>query len=403
MNAAFPGITTYTEKNLLIKKFLFCFSKIILLFLTVFMPLYMTLTDYGVTSDEPIYQEAATEIKKWLEIPFQEMINKSSIEKYWKTDPARNVHPSGTKLLYIIAQKLIFWEKNYYRQNAIFNIIFFGFSIVIFMYWYFNGNFINCLIALLILLTIPRFFAHAHFPATDIPMSSFLILLIVSMDRTFKEKYFWLSGIILGIFFSFKITSVLLILPVILAYLVWYRGKFYRTISRFFIIFLVGAAVFYTLNPDYWLEPYSRIKEFIAQSSTRKEWTPFTVLFGGKFYQYRAPYYYPFTMFLITTPILHIIFMLAGLWASSKYFFKEKKTLLILLCSITPFIILALPVSPAHDGIRYLLPAYPFMVCFMVIGLKIFYHFLKDISYKPMKKKYNKIDCINFITLYSCH
>lgn len=362
--------------------------KFIFLFIITLAPLYATTSDYGITSDEPIYQEAAREIIKWLNLPLDKMINRSAINKYWKTDPGRNVHPSGTKLLYITAQKLIFWEKEPYRQNAILNIIIFSFSIVAFFYWYFKGNLSDCLISIIILLSIPRFFAHAHFPATDIPMLSFLMLLATSMDIVADHrKLCWLPGIILGIFISFKITSILLIIPLIPFYLFSYREKNSYRALRFITIFLTGLLTFYIINPDYWFEPVTRIREFITSSATRKEWTPFTVFFAGNFYLYRAPFYYPFTMFMITTPILHIIFLFTGLWASSGRLLEDKKSILALLCLISPFIILSLPISPAHDGIRYLLPAFPFLVCFMSAGLKRLLLFIKDISARNIRDK----------------
>ena len=69
-----------------------------------------TLTDYGITSDEPIYMEAAWNIEKWLSLKPNKIFNQNEIDRYWKTDPIRNVHPSGVKWLYLTAQKSIFWE-----------------------------------------------------------------------------------------------------------------------------------------------------------------------------------------------------------------------------------------------------------------------------------------------------
>jgi hypothetical protein len=51
---------------------------------------------------------------------------------------------------------------------------------------------------------------------------------------------------------------------------------------------------------------------------------------------------------------------------------------LIAACFIFPFVILALPISPAHDGIRYLLPAYPFAACLMTVGLEKLWEFVNS-------------------------
>jgi len=41
----------------------------------------------------------------------------------------------------------------------------------------------------------------------------------------------------------------------------------------------------------------------------------------------------------------------------------------------TPFVLLALPLSPTNDGIRYLLPAFPFAACWMTSGLLRLWNF----------------------------
>ncbi|MDY7034644.1 MAG: hypothetical protein SV375_00570 [Thermodesulfobacteriota bacterium] len=154
-------------------------------------------------------------------------------------------------------------------------------------------------------------------------MTSLLMLFIVCLDKTLFKKIFWLSGIIFGVLVSIKITSFLLILPVFILFIIWNRDHWKSLWPRILIICMTGILVFYVLNPDWWFSPLSRCKEFLVQSLTRRDWThwtPFTVYFGGQFYSYRGPFSYPFTMFFITTPILHILLMLSGI----MLFFMQK-------------------------------------------------------------------------------
>lgn len=350
---------------------------IFFLFLII-TPLYLTISDYGITSDEPIYQEAAGQIKRWLHLEYNEQFHSEMINRYWKTDPLRNVHPSGTKIFYLLAQTSILWEKDPYIQNTVFNIFLFGLSFSIFLIWYFKGSPFKSITCILLLLSIPRFFAHAHFHATDIPMTSMLLLFIVATDKWIGTKFFWLPGIILGFFLSIKITSVLLAAPAFLILLIFNKGNIKKVILKLIIVLLFGCLTFYILNPDYWYHPLIRLREFLHQSTTRKEWTPITVFFGGIFYKYRAPWHYPFVMFIITTPIFHSILLAIG---TISLFFKKKlqrqKTAIVLSVFVTPFIILSLPMFPAHDGIRYLLPAFPFIVCLMTAGLIKLVYFIR--------------------------
>ena len=74
----------------------------------------------------------------------------------------------------------------------------------------------------------------------------------------------------------------------------------------------------------------------------------------------------------------------------NKSLFKNFKTFLLFIGLATPFIILSLPMSPAHDGIRYLLPAFPFAICFMVLGLEKLWLFIKDQSSTGFLKVFSR-------------
>lgn len=367
----------YRIKNPYLRLFKGC-----VLIVLICLPVMATLSDYGITFDEPIYMEAAWNINKWLSLGWSEIFNPEEINRYWKTDPGRNVHPSAVKWLYLAAQKIIFWENDPYIQNRVLSILIFGISLLVFLHWWEGGSLWRGAAFILLLLSIPRFFAHVHFSATDIPMTSFLMLFVVCLDRTLLHRAFWSTGIILGLFVSIKITSVLLVLPLLLVFILWHRDKWRIVIPRIAMICLIGILVFYIINPDWWFSPLSRCKEYLIQSLTRRSWSPFTLYFGGHFYDYRGPFSYPLIIFLITTPILHILLLVFGI----TYFFSKRslcvnfKMILLFTCLVFPFLLLALPMSPAHDGVRYLLPAFPFAAVFMTIGLRKLWGFLSERS-----------------------
>ncbi|MDY7034643.1 MAG: hypothetical protein SV375_00565 [Thermodesulfobacteriota bacterium] len=55
--------------------------KYVILFILICLPLMLTLSDYGITSDEPIYMEAAWNIRKWLSLKPQEMFEQETIDQ----------------------------------------------------------------------------------------------------------------------------------------------------------------------------------------------------------------------------------------------------------------------------------------------------------------------------------
>ena len=343
----------------------------IILFLFIALPLLFTLPQYGVTFDEPIYLEAAGNVQKWLALPGGQLFNPDTIAHYWQTDPARNIHPSGVKWLYLIAQKITFWEDDPFLQNRILNILIFSVCLIVFLNWWRGDSLSTRIFYVFLLFMIPRFFAHLHFAATDIPMTALLLLLVVCLDKTLLRGTYWASGVLLGLLACIKITSVILVIPLFFVFLFWHREKWRDVALRILGICFLGIIVFYLLNPDWWFSPFSRCKEFLDITLTRRSWTPFTLFFGGHFYLYRGPWYYPLVIFIITTPLLH----LAALFTGFALLFKgvrqgnHIKTVLLLVCLATPFVLLILPLSPAHDGIRYLLPAIPFAACLMTAGL----------------------------------
>jgi 4-amino-4-deoxy-L-arabinose transferase-like glycosyltransferase len=340
------------------------------LFLLFSAPILFTLPDYGITYDEPIYMEASRSIRQWLSLDLRNMFSQEAIEEYWKTDPLRNVHPSGVKWLYIIAQGTVFWEKDPYIQNRLFFIFVFAGSLALFLQWNFGPSLARSALTVLLLLSTPRFFAHSHFAATDMPMTAFLMLFILAESKSADQGNPWLAGILLGFLVSIKVTSVLLALPLLALFLILHRTPGKKALRTATLLGLTAGFTFYVLNPDWWFSPLSRSVEFISQTMTRKDWTPITVYFGGAFYPYRGPFTYPFVMFFITTPLLHVLLLVLGLegFFHQKKLTTDRRIITGLVGFFTPFILLALPLSPTNDGIRYLLPALPFAVCLMTGG-----------------------------------
>lgn len=230
----------------------------VVLFLLFLAPILFTLPDYGITHDEPIYMEASRSIRQWLSLDLRSMLSQDSIDQHWKTDPPRNVHPSGVKWLYIIAQGTVFWEKDPYVQNRLLCIFVFAASLTLFLQWNFGPFFARSLLAVLLLLSIPRFFAHAHFAATDIPMTAFLMLFVMAASKGMDQGTPWLAGVLLGFLASIKMTSVLFALPLLTLFLILHRTPAKKALQTVSLLGVTAGLTFYLLNPDWWFSPLSR-------------------------------------------------------------------------------------------------------------------------------------------------
>ncbi len=345
-------------------------AKWVLLVLVVLIPVVLTIHDYGITWDEPIYLAASRHVDTWLKSGPDFWFDAAQITRYWQTDPDRNVHPSGVKWLYILAGKSVFWESDPFVQNRIFFAGIFSITLAAFALWITRGNLYRSLAIIILLLLMPRIFAHTHFAATDIPLMAFLLLLLMVIEKTLLTRYFWLAGPVLGILASVKLTGSILAGVGLLFFLGWHHRRWRTVLPRLVLIGVIGLAVFYLLNPDYWFHPLTRLGSFLHQSLHRSEWTPIPVFFAGKLYPFRGPFYYPFVMFGITTPLLQLITMGSGLWVwfHRREIRTDIRMGVAMLFLAFPFLLLSLPTSPAIDGIRYLLPAFPLAAVFMALG-----------------------------------
>jgi hypothetical protein len=341
-------------------------------FLTAVALLAVTLSAYGITWDEPIYQHAAVEIKTWLGLPFSGMLDPKQIDQHWRCDPLRNIHPSGLKWIYLAAQTAIPWEPDPFVQNRLLTILLVTAALILFFHWVFPGQPIQIGISIGLLFLMPRFFAHCHFAATDLPMIGCLLVLACCLDRFFDSRLFWVSALPLAFLACVKFTGLLLALP-LLAITVLHARRGWKTVLFHSLVILAASSLlFWLLNPDWWFSPLSRAAEFIQSTALRKDWTPFYVFFAGKLYLYRGPFYSPAVILLITTPLAHLFLGAAGIVSAwrQRLFLTDRKWQMILAGTITPILLLMLPISPTNDMERYLLPAFPFAVCFVALGLR---------------------------------
>ncbi|MBP7865891.1 MAG: DUF2029 domain-containing protein [Acidobacteria bacterium] len=342
----------------------------LLLVLLLFLPALLTLGDYGVTWDEPIYQAAADEIRQWFREAPGSLLSEEAIRRRWDTDPARNVHPSGVKLLYVAAGALFPWVDDPFTRNRALNALLFAVAASTFLFWRHRGKVLTAALSAVVLMTVPRFFAHLHFAATDLPMTSLLLLLVVAAHRVERPSRAVACGVLLGLLACVKITGAVLGVAVLLGRLAIARGDRAGVLRRCLVAAAVSLAVFYVLNPNWWFSPMETGRWFVGQSVGRLGWAPIATWFGGQFYPARCPAHYPFTVFWLTTPLLHVVAVCAGAVAAValRAVRRGARTALLLPMALLPFLLMVLPFSPTNDGERYLLPAYPFLAELAVLG-----------------------------------
>jgi len=340
-----------------------------LTFAVLSIPTLWTVADYGIVYDEPIYMEDSWRVLSWAKLPREQMFSRTELERAW-TAPSLNVHPAGIKWLYVAAQTMLSHAKNPYISCRQLTALLFAACGALFFGWYFREQPSLAPLAGFTLLVMPRCFAHLHFASPDLVLTAAFLLLVVLMVTRFWTPWFWLISIVAGYCLTVKITAVALMLPVILVLSFQKPTQLKAFLLRLAGIVLLAGGVFFLLNPDWWFHPIERAVDFLRISFTRSQWAQYSCYFFGQVYTFRGPFYYPIVILLITTPLYHLITAGVGLVGFIRRItLGNTRELVILAGALTPILLLMLPFSPTNDMERYLLPAFPFLVCLSVGGL----------------------------------
>jgi 4-amino-4-deoxy-L-arabinose transferase-like glycosyltransferase len=214
----------------------------------------------------------------------------------------------------------------------------------------------GALVSALALAILPRFFAHAHFVALDLPIACWFFL-TAALTALALERDSWkwavLAGIAFGLALGAKMNAFFLPFLLVPWGLIWYRPRWKKLVA----ILLIGPAVFFLSWPWLWLAPVTHFQEYLAFHFRH---AAYNVWYLGHTYQY-APWHYPFVITAVTTPALLLLAALAGVTRSwPRRGIEPRKALLLLGLAVT-LLPSALPSSPKYNGERLFLPAFPFL------------------------------------------
>jgi len=343
------------------------------IFLFSFCLYAATLSGYGLTWDEPFYVLHSQKIAQWFSLfagpgdPF----DADAVNAAWNFDRYHNCHPAFYKLSGIVFSRtlgaLLFDDLlSAYRIST----VFWASLLILFLYFYLQKVYANRLVAAfggLLFLFTPRFFAHAHFYATDMMVAAlgFITLYRVYYKREGRFALLWTAGCA-GALLAVKFTG-LLIFPLAFAAVVPAADK--KRFLRFYLRFFFLAWLFFAvLNPHMWFGLVPEMRFYFQSVLQRESSVPIATLYFGKIYPYRLPWHQPLVMLAITLPSVTVITAGIGLLLHryahirKEWFFETGSFLL--LCTV-----FVLPSTPKHDGIRLFSLQWPFAVLLGVRGM----------------------------------
>jgi 4-amino-4-deoxy-L-arabinose transferase-like glycosyltransferase len=419
---------------------------LILLFLAVWLFFTaITIPNYGITWDEPLYFRAAKSYADWFGLissgNWNSAFDAKTIDTYWQYNAQ---HPPLTKLIagitYTISHK---WAD----QTTAFRLAgLFWYATLLFLVYYISRKIYNRNIAWVAMIStalIPRLFADAHLLELDLPLAVVWLFTTYAFYRGLDDKYqvpsikdykkhfgFRISdfgfsreagwSIICGISFGLamltKVMAIFILIPLFLWAQIFYRNKYSNNL---FCMFTIGPIIFVLFWPWLWHNTFTRILDYFAFFFLME--SPLKTFYFGQAYS-STPWHYPLVMTLVTVPIGILLLALFGIWKSirgkreegrgkqniltseailpakrSSIFHQSDTFGSLLLFNILFFLgFFALPGTLVIDGVRYFLPIFPMLAIFAGLG---FYHFRLRISDCRFKTANRKSQILNGIVL----
>ncbi|REK19051.1 MAG: DUF2029 domain-containing protein [Planctomycetota bacterium] len=226
------------------------------------------------------------------------------------------------------------------------------------------------IVAVAVLLTMPRMFAHAHFTTYDAPVTAGWVLAWAAFAPACRDwRLTPVFGAALGLAFAAKFTGWLAPVP----FLVW--AIIYRD-ARAWRALVVGVplavAVFVALNPPLWSEPLAGLRTFLSLNLHRAEQPGLNIttqFFGSRYnLGHPLPWYNTLVWTAITISPMALLLGGIGLVASVRRWRRDRVSLLVVLCWATLIVVRALPWAPPHDGVRLFLPGFAFFAALAGVG-----------------------------------
>jgi hypothetical protein len=235
-----------------------------------------------------------------------------------------------------------------------------------------HGRFAG-LTAAVLLLIMPRLFAHSHYAHYDMPMTSLWLLAQVAFINSLRSPRWAVPfGVALGLSAGTKFTGCF----AVVAPTVWVVGvegcSFVRRVwrgadesirspargARSLVLGLpIATITLVAIQPPWWFNPVRGFGRYLRSNLTRDETIPIPTLYLGQVYGFALPWHNTFVLTAVTTPVAVLALALLGLAASWAWRRTEPGVLLWPLGWAVLMIVRGLPNAPGHDVIRLFLPS----------------------------------------------
>jgi 4-amino-4-deoxy-L-arabinose transferase-like glycosyltransferase len=329
--------------------------------------LLLTVGDIGLTWDEPLYISASESYTSWIGRIFagpHGVLNSEVIRRAWEPN---HEHPPLDKtlsgLVGIAAQNFMDALSAYRMGNILLAGVLAAllYKLLADELGHWTG-----LASVVALLTMPRFFFHAHLAALDVPAATMIVLVTYVFWRT-KESARFRYTFLLGVVWAFAVLTkmtTLFILPTLLLWVLLMRRKAYL-VFRLLLAFLIAIPLIWLLWPWLYYDTSTRVAEFL-QFPLIRHWSNYQYYLGQVYPS--TPWHFPFVMVWAVVPVATMALFFIG---SIRLLLQRRLQalgVLMLLIAAVPIAILATGKLLTFDNDRFLIPSMPFLAALAGFG-----------------------------------
>jgi hypothetical protein len=239
------------------------------------------------------------------------------------------------------------------------------------------------------LITMPRFFFHAHLAALDVPVAVmiFTVTYVFWLGRN-RPDFRWtlFLGVAWGLALGTKINALFIPPIVITIWILIFKPRFYLFV-RLFWMGLIGISFFIISWPWLYYDTYNRLIAYLGFLTIDRYPTEqfyFGNLYAAPFTP--LPWHFPIVATIIVVPLTILIFSAIGAFNSIKNKEQSQFGFLLLLGVFTTLFLFIIGPAQAFDNARLFMPAFPYLACFAGLG---FVHVIPLMKKFALKRKIN--------------
>ncbi len=357
----------------------------ILVGILVFILLLVTVKDIGLTWDEPAYIASSNSYMSWFREAVQNptrAFSPSGITTYWSIN---HEHPPVDKIWTGLWWSITRGITDDLSAHRIGNMLLASIMVAL-LYHCVSGSYGQAagFAAAAALLTMPRFFFHAHLSALDVP-AAFAVFVVTWLFWQLRDRRGWGWGILLGLVWGMalatKVNAVFIPFTLGLWWLIFRRD--WQLVIRLLLMGVTAIPVFLLAWPWLYANTLPRLVEYLG-FITVNHWK-IGQFYLGEFHM-PPPWHFGFVMLWAVIPLGLTALYFTGFISSLKKKGEQGLPWLLLFSALTPVLAIAISKSLVYDNDRMYMAAYPFFAALAGIGFGWLFSKVADFALQRDRK-----------------